>query len=108
MDGRRRELDLGDAAEGGGRWANLIVVAVVAFVIGAGVWLVEALLAARQADEYMSSGRRNCTPIEGPVAPPALIFGYDGFMTPDCNATTATLIVDRDKVSPWAAADRRA
>jgi hypothetical protein len=70
MDGRRREPEIGDPAEGGGRWVNLIIVAVVALVIGAGLWLVDALLAARKADECASSGRRNCTPIEVPAAVP--------------------------------------
>ena len=46
----------------------MIIVAFVAIVIGAGLWLVDALLAARKADECMSSGRRNCTPVE--VTPP--------------------------------------
>jgi hypothetical protein len=59
--------DRGDAAEREGRWVNLIIVAFVVFVIGAGLWLIDALLAARKADECMSSGRRNCTPIEVPA-----------------------------------------
>jgi hypothetical protein len=35
-----------------------------ALFIGAGVWLVDAMLAARKADVCMSAGRRNCTPVE--------------------------------------------
>ena len=65
---RPSKRDRDDTAEGGGRWVNLIIVAFVAIVIGAGLWLVDALLAARKADECMSSGRRNCTPVE--VTPP--------------------------------------
>jgi hypothetical protein len=59
--------DRGDAAEREGPWVNLIIVAFAVFVIGAGLWLIDALLAARKADECMSSGRRNCTPIEVPA-----------------------------------------
>jgi len=33
-------------------------------LIGIGWWLANALFEARQADNCMSSGRRNCTPIE--------------------------------------------
>jgi hypothetical protein len=69
-DGRPTEPDRGDAAESDSRCGNLTIIAFVAFVIGAGLWLIDALLAARKADECMSSGRRNCTPIEVPAAPP--------------------------------------
>jgi hypothetical protein len=69
-DDRPREPDRGDAAEGEGRLGNLIIIAFVVFVIGAGLWLTDALLAARKADECMSSRRRNCTPIEVPAVPP--------------------------------------
>ena len=58
-----------DAADGEGRRVNLIIVVFVVIVIGAGLWLVDALLAARKADECMSSGRRNCTPVEVPAPP---------------------------------------
>jgi hypothetical protein len=49
---------------------DLIVVAFVVFVIGSGLWLIDALLAARRADECLSSGRRNCTPIDIPAPSP--------------------------------------
>ena len=68
--GRPREPDRGDAADSEGRWGNLIIIAFVVFVIGVGLWLTAALLAARKADECMSSGRRTCTPIDVPAAPP--------------------------------------
>jgi hypothetical protein len=58
-----------DAADGEGGRVNLIIVVFVVIVIGAGLWLVDALLAARKADECMSSGRRNCTPVEVPAPP---------------------------------------
>jgi len=49
------------------RAANIFLLVAALIVIGAGVWLVDALLAARKADECMSAGRRNCSPIETPV-----------------------------------------
>jgi hypothetical protein len=58
-----------ETADGEGRWVNLIIVVFVVVVIGAGLWLVDALLAARKADECMASGRRNCTPVEVPATP---------------------------------------
>jgi len=36
-------------------------------LIGAGIWLVDAMIAAKKADECISAGRRNCTPIDLPV-----------------------------------------
>jgi len=69
-DRRPSTPDRDDAADGEGRWGNLIIVAFVVGVIGAGLWLVDALVAARKADECMSSGRRNCTPVEVPATPP--------------------------------------
>jgi hypothetical protein len=42
------------------RAANIFLLVAAALFIGAGVWLVDALLAARKADECMSAGRRNC------------------------------------------------
>jgi hypothetical protein len=73
-----RSLPRRDAVESGGRWGNLIIIAFVIFVIGGGLWLIDALLAARKADECMSSGRRNCTPIEAPGGDAALIASYRG------------------------------
>jgi hypothetical protein len=43
----------------------LLTAGVVLVVIG--VWLGNALVAARKADECISSGRRNCNPIEVPA-----------------------------------------
>ena len=49
------------------RTANMILLVGAVVLIGAGIWLVNAMLDARQADECMSSGRRNCNPIEVPA-----------------------------------------
>jgi hypothetical protein len=46
------------------RVTNVFLLAAAALFIGAGIWLVDALLAARKADECMSSGRRNCVPVD--------------------------------------------
>jgi hypothetical protein len=38
----------------------------IAFIVlvGSGIWLVDAMLDARRADDCISSGRRNCGAIE--------------------------------------------
>jgi len=52
------------------RLINILIVGFILFVLGAGLWLGDALLASRQMDECMSSGRRNCAPITVPPPPP--------------------------------------
>ena len=49
------------------RAANIFLLIAAVIFIGAGVWLVDALIAARKADECMSAGRRNCSPIDVPA-----------------------------------------
>ena len=50
------------------RAANIFLLVAAALFIGAGIWLVDALLAARKADEC-TSGSRNCArPVQ--VQPP--------------------------------------
>jgi len=49
------------------RTANIILLVGAVALIGGGIWLVNALLDARRADDCMSSGRRNCNPIEAPA-----------------------------------------
>ncbi len=49
------------------RRANLIILVVVAVLIGGGIWLVNALIDARKAEECMELGRHNCNPIEAPA-----------------------------------------
>ena len=48
------------------RRANIILLVGAVILIGGGIWLVNALLDARQAEECMESGRRNCNPITVP------------------------------------------
>ena len=49
------------------RAANIFLLVAAAVVVGAGIWLIDAMLAARKADECMALGRRNCTPINTPA-----------------------------------------
>jgi hypothetical protein len=48
------------------RAANLFLLAAAAILVGVGVWLANALVDARKADECIAMGRRNCSPIEVP------------------------------------------
>jgi hypothetical protein len=49
---------------------NIMLVIGLLVLVGSGIWLVDAMLDARRADECMSSGRRNCSPPS--VNPPSL------------------------------------
>lgn len=49
------------------RKANVILLVAAVVVTGIGIWLMNGLLDARKADECMSSGRRNCYPIDAPA-----------------------------------------
>ena len=44
--------------------ANIFLLVAGAVLVGVGVWLANAMIDARRADDCMSSGRRNCSPIE--------------------------------------------
>ena len=59
------EPDPGDDEEN--RTLNNIVLAVgFLILVGGGIWLVDAMLDARRADECLASGRRNCNPVVTP------------------------------------------
>ena len=45
---------------------NIILLVGFVVLVGGGVWLANAMIDARKADECISSGRRNCNPIEAP------------------------------------------
>ncbi len=49
------------------RAANIFLAVAAIIVIGAGIWLVDAMIAARKADECIAAGRRNCTPLNVPA-----------------------------------------
>jgi hypothetical protein len=56
-----------DEEEGDRTLANIVLLVGFVVLVGGGIWLANAMLDARKADECMSSGRRNCTPIEAPA-----------------------------------------
>jgi len=53
--------------EGDRTTANIVMVVGFVLLVGGGIWLANAMIDARKADECMSSGRRNCSPIELPA-----------------------------------------
>jgi len=53
--------------EGDRTTANIILAVGFVVLVGGGVWLANAMIDARKADECLSSGRRNCNPIEAPT-----------------------------------------
>ena len=56
-----------DETDADRRTANIILLVGAVVLIAGGIWLVNAMLDARRADECMSSGRHNCNPIAVPV-----------------------------------------
>ena len=46
------------------RWTtNIFLLVAAIIVVGSGIWLANAMVAARKADDCLSSGRRNCSPV---------------------------------------------
>jgi hypothetical protein len=56
-----------DEDESERRTANIVLLAGFIVLLGGGLWLANAMLDAKRADDCMSSGRRNCSPIEAPT-----------------------------------------
>jgi hypothetical protein len=52
--------------EGDRTLANIVLVVGFVALVGGGIWLANAMVDARKADDCLSSGRRNCSPIEVP------------------------------------------
>ena len=48
------------------RAANIFLLVAGVVLVAIGVWLANAMVDARRADDCLSSGRRNCNPIEVP------------------------------------------
>jgi hypothetical protein len=48
------------------RAANIFLLVAGAVLVGIGIWIANGMIDARKADECMSSGRRNCAPIDVP------------------------------------------
>ena len=49
------------------RAANIFLLVAAVVMVGIGVWLANALIDARRADECIAAGRRNCNPIDVPA-----------------------------------------
>jgi hypothetical protein len=64
MTDPQREDEESDADR---RRANIILLVVAALLVGGGIWLVNALIDARRAEECLESGRRNCDQITLPT-----------------------------------------
>jgi hypothetical protein len=46
------------------RTGNILLLIAFAAVVGAGIWLVNAIVDQRRLDDCLAQGRRNCAPIE--------------------------------------------
>jgi hypothetical protein len=49
---------------------NVIAVAIVALLVGAGVWIADTIATMQQTQDCVLQGRQNCAPIEVPAAKP--------------------------------------
>jgi hypothetical protein len=57
----------GPEPESDRRLGNIIIAVGLVLLLGIGWWLADAMYVARKADDCISSGRRNCTPVDVPV-----------------------------------------
>jgi hypothetical protein len=49
------------------RWVvNLSILAILAILIGGGIWMANAMYEVRRIQDCAMQGRRNCAPIEAP------------------------------------------
>ncbi len=63
IQSKKSEADGGE--EERDRWVtNIFLVTFFVFVVGAGIWLVNAMIEQRQIDNCVGQGRRNCAPID--------------------------------------------
>jgi hypothetical protein len=62
----RKESGRKDDADGGSM-GNVVLLLSFLAIVGIGIWLVNALLDARKADECMTQRRRDCSPITMPA-----------------------------------------
>jgi hypothetical protein len=53
-----------DPAEEDRTVVNIVLAVGFIALVGSGLWLVDAMLDARRADECISAGRRNCIPLD--------------------------------------------
>ena len=59
--------DPDEETESDRRTANIALAVGFVVLVGAGIWLANAMVDARKADDCLASGRRNCNPIEAPT-----------------------------------------
>ncbi len=48
------------------RTTNIVIALFFVAIVGAGIWLANALIDQRKLDNCIAQGRRNCAPIEVP------------------------------------------
>ena len=53
--------------EGDRRLANIVLAVGFIVLVGIGVWLADAMVTAKKADDCLASGRRNCFPVDVPA-----------------------------------------
>jgi hypothetical protein len=56
-----------DDDEGDRRTVNIVLAVGFVVLVGGGIWLANAMIDARNADNCIASGRRNCNPIDVPA-----------------------------------------
>ncbi len=61
------QRDDDDETEADRRKANIILLIAAVILVGGGLWLVNALIDARKAEECLESGRRNCDTVTLPA-----------------------------------------
>lgn len=64
MDDRKQPTDEED--EAGRRATNIGLLVAAVIIVGAGFWLVNALVDANKRELCLESGRRNCAPLSVP------------------------------------------
>ncbi len=53
--------------EGDRRLANIVLAVGFIVLVGIGIWLANAMVTAKKADDCLASGRRNCFPVDVPA-----------------------------------------
>jgi len=64
----KREPDQGHDDERDRRATNIFLLIGFLVIVGAGIWLVDAMIGRKKIDDCLAQGRRNCSaPIEAPA-----------------------------------------
>lgn len=66
MESDQHDREHESESESDRRALNIFLVVFFVVIVGSGVWLANAMIDARKADDCLSAGRRNCAPIEVP------------------------------------------